>query len=252
VAVSEIKGKDIYNLRGEDLGEVERVILGSGNQAFGVVRFGEFLGLGGEARLLPLSRMALQEDRIVIPNMTEAELRALPAYRQGMAGYREAEPNYQARLASNIATDDRAQDRAGMAANERTAERRDAQARMTAEEPVDTGAVDAAADMRPFQIADLEDMDVYSLRGQKVGEVKRVIRSLGDNRGYVVLEHGGFLGLGEKEVPLPINRMFVMNDRLVVAGMTEAEVNAIPDWDFNTDEYREYRDNETVEIRLRE
>ncbi len=46
-------------------------------------------------------------------------------------------------------------------------------------------------------------MDVYSIRGQKIGEVKRLVRRLGDNRGYVVLEHGGFLGLGEKKLPLP-------------------------------------------------
>ncbi|WP_281401826.1 hypothetical protein [Microvirga soli] len=40
-------------------------------------------------------------------------------------------------------------------------------------------------------------------------------------------------------------------DRLVAAGMTEAEVNAMRDWDFNEREYTEVGDNETVEIGLR-
>ncbi|MBJ6127096.1 PRC-barrel domain-containing protein [Microvirga splendida] len=118
-------------------------------------------------------------------------------------------------------------------------------------DPVDTGAVDATANVRPFAIRDLEDMDVYSLRGQQIGEVKRVVRRLGDNRSFVILEHGGFLGLGEKEVPIPLNRVFMMGDRLVAAGLTEAEVEAMRDWDFNDREYSEIGDNETVEIGLR-
>ncbi len=124
-------------------------------------------------------------------------------------------------------------------------------------DPVDTGAegatgaVNPTANVRPFRVSVLEDMDVYSLRGQQIGEVKRVVRRIGDNQGFVILEHGGFLGLGEKEVPLPMNRVFMMGDRLVAAGMTEAEVNAMRDWDFNEREYTEVGDNETVEIGLR-
>lgn len=114
-----------------------------------------------------------------------------------------------------------------------------------------TGAVDATANVRPFRVSALEDMDVYSLRGQQIGEVKRVVRRIGDNQGFVILEHGGFLGLGEKEVPLPMNRVFMMGDRLVAAGMTETEVNAMRDWDFNEREYTEVGDHETVEIGLR-
>ncbi len=246
IAVSEIKGKDVYNLEGEGLGEIERVILGSNNQSYGVIRFGEFLGLGGEARILPLSQMALQQDRIILPGMSEAELRALPVYREGMAGYREAEPTYRASLASYMAAADQAHDRAGLPINERAA--------LTAEprpDPAATGAVDPGANIRPMRITDLEDMDVYSVRGQKIGEVKRLVRRLGDNRSFVILEHGGFLGLGEKEVPIPLDRMFVTGGRLVAAGLTETEVKAIDDWDFNTREYREFADSETVDIGLR-
>lgn len=405
VAVSQIKGKDVYNARGEDLGEVERVILGEGEQVFGVIRFGEFLGLGGEARILPLSRMTLRDDRIIIPGMTEAEFRGLAVYRDGIAGYREAESNYRANMGSYYAAADRAHDQAGIVVSERPSanwsfaafdrdqnrtlarnefntfanrvysgwdenrnqrvERnefygglysvwdmnrdgrlagaefnqawntwgegigqadlgrfdRDRDGFLDQEEfaagwgdkglyerwdadgggwlaenelgnglfglwggdgqiaenefgpwlgynwgvrpvatadlntleprrdPVDTGAVGATA--RTFRITDMEERDVYSIRGQKIGEVKRLVERTADKQGYVVLEHGGFLGLGEKEVPIPLNRVFMMGDRLVAAGLTEAEVDAIPDWDFNGRNFREFGDNETVEIGLR-
>ncbi|WP_230534625.1 PRC-barrel domain-containing protein, partial [Microvirga roseola] len=113
-----------------------------------------------------------------------------------------------------------------------------------------TGAIGTAA-VRPFVVSDLEDMEVYSLRGQQIGEVKRVVRNIGLGQAYIVLEHGGFLGLGEKEVPIPLNRVFMMGDRLVAAGLTEAEVEAMRDWDFDNREYTEIGDNETVEIGMR-
>jgi hypothetical protein len=117
-------------------------------------------------------------------------------------------------------------------------------------EPAVTGALPGTT--RGMRVVDLEDMDVYSLQGRKVGEVKRLVRGVGDDRQFVILEHGGFLGLGEKEVPLPLNRVFLRGDRLVAAGLTEAEVNQMPDWDMNSREYREFADNETVELGVRE
>jgi hypothetical protein len=119
-----------------------------------------------------------------------------------------------------------------------------------AAEPTRTGAIPTST--RRFQITNLENMDVYSIRGQKIGEVKRLVRRLGDNRRYVVLEHGGFLGLGEKDVPLPLDRVFLQGDRLYAAGLTEPEVEAIPDWDMNSREYREFADNEAIEVGVRE
>jgi sporulation protein YlmC with PRC-barrel domain len=77
IAVSEIQGKDVYTARGESIGEVERVILGQGNQAFGVVRFGEFLGLGGQSRIVPISRMMIQDDRIIVSGISEADSKAI-------------------------------------------------------------------------------------------------------------------------------------------------------------------------------
>ncbi len=94
--VSRIKDKDVVNLRGEELGEIERVILGTGDQVYAVMEFGGFLGLGEEKRIVPLRAMMLREDRIVMPCVSEAELKALPEWTEGSAGYRELETTYMA------------------------------------------------------------------------------------------------------------------------------------------------------------
>lgn len=95
-SVSEIKDKDVYTLGGEELGEVERVILGKGDQVFAVLQFGGFLGFGEQERIVPLRAMLLREDRIVMPCVTEAALKDLPEWREGDAEYRELEATYMA------------------------------------------------------------------------------------------------------------------------------------------------------------
>jgi len=94
--VSEIDDKDVYNLRGEELGEIEEVILGENNEVYAVMEFGGFLGIGEERRIVPLRALMLRQDRIIMPCVSEAELEALPAWREGVTGYRALETTYMA------------------------------------------------------------------------------------------------------------------------------------------------------------
>ncbi len=98
VAVSNIEGREVYTAQGQAIGQIDTVVLGQNSQPFAVVSFDEFLGMGGEARLVPLARMTLQGDRAVIPNMRDAEFRSLRTYRANMAGFREADQNQQVAL----------------------------------------------------------------------------------------------------------------------------------------------------------
>src|ERR671910_903374 len=93
-SVSELEDMNVYNARGNQLGEVEDVLIGPNNQTFLVVGFGGFLGLGERKVVLPLDRFQLQNDRLVIAGMEEEQLRALPAYTTGAQGYRSAETDF--------------------------------------------------------------------------------------------------------------------------------------------------------------
>ncbi|MDP8919139.1 MAG: PRC-barrel domain-containing protein, partial [Pseudomonadota bacterium] len=98
IMVSDIEGREVYSAQGDAIGQVDSVILGRGNQPYAVVSFDEFLGLGGESRLVPLARMTLQGDRAVISNMSDGDFRALQIYRTNMAGFREADRGQQVAL----------------------------------------------------------------------------------------------------------------------------------------------------------
>ena len=89
---------NVYNARGNQLGEVEDVLIGPNNQTFLVVAYGGFLGLGERQVVLPMDRFQLQNDRLIVAGMTEDQLRALPAYTRGAQGYRAAENDFRTEL----------------------------------------------------------------------------------------------------------------------------------------------------------
>lgn len=100
-------------------------------------------------------------------------------------------------------------------------------------DPNATGAIGAApnAQMRAMQVADLSSMVLYNARGERLGTVDRVIANPADNREYLIIAHGGFLGLGEQHVAIPVERVMMQgDDRLVIRGMTQADIDAMGNW----------------------
>jgi sporulation protein YlmC with PRC-barrel domain len=93
-SVRELEDMNVYNARGNQLGEVEDVLIGPNNQTHLVVGFGGFLGLGERRVVLPLDRFQLQNDRLIVAGMTEDQLRTLPAFTRGAQGYRAAENDF--------------------------------------------------------------------------------------------------------------------------------------------------------------
>ena len=55
ISTDKVKGTEVYNRRGDHLGEVEHLMVDkpSGKVAYAVISFGGFLGMGEERRALP-------------------------------------------------------------------------------------------------------------------------------------------------------------------------------------------------------
>jgi sporulation protein YlmC with PRC-barrel domain len=64
ISADKVQGTDIYNRRGDNLGEIESVMIDkrSGKVAYAVVTFGGFLGIGTERRALPWNVLAYDVD----------------------------------------------------------------------------------------------------------------------------------------------------------------------------------------------
>ena len=93
---------------------------------------------------------------------------------------------------------------------------------------------DVAYDGSPssaVRVADLDGMEVINGRGENLGEVERVVRNGPD--AYLIMEHGGwFFGLNDKEVAFPLGNVMVREDQVVLRGMTEEQIEQMPDYDF--------------------
>jgi hypothetical protein len=64
----------------------------------------------------------------------------------------------------------------------------------------------------------------------------------------VVVGFGGFLGLGERRVALPLDRFQLQNDRLIVAGMTEDQLRTLPAYTTGAQGYRAAENDFRTEV----
>lgn len=90
---------------------------------------------------------------------------------------------------------------------------------------------DGNASYQGVSVDQLEDMDVVR-DGQVIGEVEEV---LGDSTGQVValaIEYGGnVLGIGDKEVIVPIAQFRILQDRnQVEISLSDAELDGMTPW----------------------
>jgi sporulation protein YlmC with PRC-barrel domain len=62
--VTDLKGKDVTNVAGEDLGQIEEIVIDakSGRILYGVLSFGGFLGMGDEYYAIPWKSLQLKDD----------------------------------------------------------------------------------------------------------------------------------------------------------------------------------------------
>lgn len=79
---SKIIGSNVVNDANEGIGKVDDVLVSSdGKVPFAVLAVGGFLGLGNRLVVVPYDSLKFAEDKIVLPNGSKEELRALPEFK---------------------------------------------------------------------------------------------------------------------------------------------------------------------------
>jgi PRC-barrel domain len=113
--------------------------------------------------------------------------------------------------------------------------------------PQQTGAIHPTSQF--VNVEKLEDMALYNARGDKMGEVEEVVSGPG-NALYLIIAHGGFLGLGQKQVAMPIEQVAMRGDRLVAESLTDEQIRAMPSFDTGDKNYKEAKDGQTAPVRV--
>jgi hypothetical protein len=116
--------------------------------------------------------------------------------------------------------------------------------------PDPTGANEAptmvGSPMRQIKVDELEGMDVLGADGKKIAEIERVVERTADNKQFVVVERGGFLGIGGKETPIPLDNILVQGEKATLRNLDAARLDALPEYKNEKNAYRELDDDQQV------
>jgi sporulation protein YlmC with PRC-barrel domain len=109
----------------------------------------------------------------------------------------------------------------------------------------------ATKGMTRMTAAELGGKAVVNRNGEEIGEVERVVRRNEDGRHFAVISVGGFLGIGDKQVLVPLEELRAEGGKLhSTAASTEAELEG--QTAYEADMYRQVEGERTVQIGPRE
>jgi predicted outer membrane protein/sporulation protein YlmC with PRC-barrel domain len=121
----------------------------------------------------------------------------------------------------------------------------------TAARPADTNTASQTTGALPgaqaLVVSRVNDMNLYNTQGNELGDVERVVQGP-DGKQYIVIGAGGFLGIGEKHVAIPVERVALRGDRLIIQGLTEDQIRALPSFDRNDRSFRQLEGNQPVQV----
>ena len=96
------------------------------------------------------------------------------------------------------------------------------------------------------KVDELAGMPVVNSREEELGEVSRVVRNGNDT--YMIVEHGGwFFGLNDKEIALPLADVTMSGENVVLRGLTEEQIESMPEYDYDSEVALDAGDEVTVQ-----
>lgn len=88
----------------------------------------------------------------------------------------------------------------------------------------------ASAQGKSMQVSKIINMDLYNVNGNRLGDIEHVVTDASGGNS-VVIGHGGFLGMGEKQIAVPIEDIWMKGGRLVTRNVTDDQIKSMPEYD---------------------
>jgi len=73
---------------------------------------------------------------------------------------------------------------------------------------------------------------VYNSSGEKIGEVEDLIITPEKAISYAIVGTGGFLGIAQHDVAIPVGQLKLEGDKLMLAGATKEGLKALPKFEY--------------------
>ncbi|RVD66250.1 PRC-barrel domain-containing protein [Mesorhizobium sp. M7A.F.Ca.ET.027.03.2.1] len=258
-----IIGEDVYNGTGDDaqnIGDVNDIVLTKEGKAESlVIGVGGFLGLGAKNVTYDFSKAQWAEkngDRWLVAQTTKEELQAQldfdrKAYDPAPATTASNEPAATAPAAVPSDTTAPAVAPADKTAEAPAATTPDA----SAPDQTQTAAIDKSTltemPVGEIRADDLKGTTVYGANDARVGEIGDVVLAPDNKTDAVIVDVGGFLGVGEKEVAVGMDNLKFMTDKdgnkYLYTTFTKEQLEAQTAYDKGS--YAEQRDQQRMIVR---
>jgi sporulation protein YlmC with PRC-barrel domain len=254
VDAQKLIGQTIENGNGDNVGEVESVVIdGDGNVKYVIAGVGGFLGLGEKHVALHWDELTISENGDkVMANVTKEQLEALPEHKFPETAKPGMVYSYDDDVAVNPYIAERTPPAAAETTTAPTADSTAAAPEAAPETPppaattestADTttaaapettppeAAIEPAAGIPGMRASEIIGASVNTSDGASIGEISEVIVQSNGSINGVIVDVGGFLGLGEKPVLLGWNDLsFAGNaDAVVVStALSKEQLNSMP------------------------
>jgi sporulation protein YlmC with PRC-barrel domain len=98
-----------------------------------------------------------------------------------------------------------------------------------------------------MRVDQLEGTDVINEKGETIGDVDEIVRDKQTNELYAVVSVGGFLGIGEHDVAIPLRDMTKVGSKLAAPpGTTKEQLEQMPE--YQKGRYVELPDDQVVTV----
>lgn len=275
---SNIIGESVYNSVADDaenIGSVNDIVLGVRGEAdYVIIGVGGFLGLGQRDVAIPFEEVQWEErdgQAWLVVNTTREALEAQPEFDTSAYDPALGVPSAPAEDTAAAPADDMTEtdDDLAAAPADDMIETDDEVAAAPADDGeapgvditetdidqpdrIETGAVDPGTldgvDMGAISADDLIGTTVYGANDENVGSVGDIILSQDGDVEAVLVDVGGFLGMGTKEVAIGMDNLEFMRDAdgnmYLYTQFTEEQLEAQPEYDEAT--FAEQRDNQLL------
>ena len=254
-----IIGENVYNGTGDDaqnIGDVNDIVLTKEGKAQSlVIGVGGFLGLGEKNVTYDFAKAEWAEkngDRWLVAHTSKEELQAQPDFDRKPYDPAPVTTTSDATSPTAPATPTVVAPADNAQPADKTAE---APAGTKATDPTQTAAIDKSTltEMPVGEIRgdDLKGTTVYGANDVKVGEIGDVVLAPDSKPDAVIVDVGGFLGIGAKEVAIGMDKLKFMTDKdgkkYLYTNFTKEQLQAQAAYDKGS--YAEKRDEQRLMMR---
>lgn len=214
VAAERLDGAAVVDRNGNNIGEVDELVRGEDGNSYAVISVGGFFDIGDKDIAMPLDRLSLQGDTVVLPKQVSSvdQLKGHEEFNEDL--YTEIEDNDRVKI-----------ERFVMATGKSGSDV--------------TMAVDAE---------EIDDAEVLDRSGNEIGDVDKVVRGE-DGKTYAVISVGGFFDVGDKDIAMPLDRLSMWGESVVLPDDLSSIDQLRDQEEYNEDLYTEVEDEDQVQIK---